>query len=256
MIKQFAILVILCAWVSCKNEDPEPPVENWCMIFEDQFDSLNRTVWEPTIAPNGITSRTDRSENLRIENGLLIMELHKENYDGYAYTGSDIASIDYYQYGKIECRARLPKANIAWPAFWLLGSYDEYGAWPNCGEIDILEYWGYNAPDFYTNIHTKHSNWKNGKDRAAHSTSYTLSDATEEFHVYGMVWYRDRLEFYLDDNLYWTYHKIKDSWRKWPFDHPMRIVFQMYAGPDYHGSVADLPDQFEVDYVKVYEACD
>ncbi|MEQ8530890.1 MAG: glycoside hydrolase family 16 protein [Imperialibacter sp.] len=255
MVRRLTFLFVLSALVSCKEEDPDPAVENWCLVFEDEFDSLDQTVWEPSVAPNGITYRTDRQENVRVENGLLIMELHKEDYEGYAYTGADIASVDYYQYGKIECRAKLPTANRAWPAFWMLGSYDEYGEWPNCGEIDILEYWGYNAPDVYTNIHTRNSNWKNGRNREKHSTSVSLLDATEQFHIYGLEWYRDRLEFYIDGSHYWTFDKFSDNWRKWPFDHPMRIVFQMFAAPDYEGSDAELPDQFEVDYVRVYKAC-
>ena len=256
MIKQFVVLIILIVLVSCKKEPSDPHIENWCMVFEDEFDTLDQSVWDVAVAPNGDTYRTDRPENVRTENGFLILELHKENYEGYEYTGTDIASTEYYQYGRIECRAKLPKANIAWPAFWLLGSYDEYGVWPKCGEIDILEYWGHEAPNVFTNIHTKHSNWKNGNDRERHSTSFSLPDATEQFHVYGLEWYNDRLEFYLDGSHYWTFNKFNDNWRKWPFNNPHRIVFQMFASPDYEGSVADLPDQFEVDYVRVYDACE
>ena len=252
---------ILCAMLvlfisSCKKEDPDPPIENWCLQFEDEFDSLNTNIWTASTQPKGITARTDRPENLRTENGSLIMELHKENYEGYAYTGSEIQAPAIQKYGKFECRAKLPSANRAWPAFWLLGTGDHYGAWPKCGEIDILEYWGYKAPNFSTNIHTKYSNWQNGKHRENHETSVNLPDATTEFHIYGLEWYKDRLEFYLDGNLYWTYNKISDNWRKWPFDQPMYILFQLYATPDYEGADTDLPAQFEVDYVRIYSACD
>lgn len=257
MNKSICVLIISASLSSCKKtEEPDPPINNWCLVFEDEFDTLDQSVWEASVAPNGITYRTDRDENLRVENSSLVMELRKENYEGYAYTGTDIASHEYFLYGKFECRAKLPKANRAWPAFWLLGSYDEYGVWPNCGEIDILEYWGNSAPNVYTNIHTKKSNWKNGKNRNEHSTSFSLPDATDEYHVYGLIWYKDRLEFYLDDSPYWTFHKTSSNWKKWPFNIPMRIVLQMFAGTDYEGSDADLPDKFEVDYVRVYEGCD
>lgn len=256
MKKLLTVLTLLTILISCKKDAPDPAVENWCLVFEDEFDSLDQAVWEASVAPNGITYRTDRTENLRTENGMLVMELRSESYEGYDYTGTDIASVEYYKYGKFECRAKLPKANRAWPAFWLLGDYEEYGVWPNCGEIDILEYWGYEAPNAFTNIHTKNSNWKNGKHRNEHSTSYSLPDASEEFHVYGLEWYKDRLEFYLDGNRYWTFNKTSDNWKKWPFDNPHRIVFQMFAAPDYEGADTDLPDQFEVDYVRVYKGCD
>ena len=255
MHKLLILFVSLTVLSACKKDPPDPKVTNWCLEMEDEFDSLNLSYWTPTVAPNMGTYRTDRPENVRVENGLLILELHKENYEGYAYTGSDIVSPNIEPYCKIECSARLPEANIAWPVFWLLGEYDAYGEWPNCGEIDIMEYWGHQGPQVYTNLHTKHSNFKNGRDREKHSTSQNISDATTEFHLYGMEWYRDRLEFYLDSNHYWTYNKLGDSWRKWPYDHPMKIVFQMYATPDYEGDDTDLPDQFEVDFVRVWRAC-
>jgi len=255
MRKLLSLVVILITLVACKKEDPDPPITDWCLVMEDEFDTLDLNYWTPTVAPNGNTYRTDRPENVRTDSGYLIMELHKENYEGYAYTGADIVSPNIGPYGRVECRARLPKANIAWPVFWLLGDYEAYGEWPNCGEIDIMEYWGHNAPSVFTNLHTKHSNFKNGNDRDRHSFSHEIADASDEFHVYGMHWYNNRLEFYLDGVNYWTFNQFSTGWKKWPYDHPMKIVFQMYATEDYDGSDADLPDIFEVDWVRVYEGC-
>jgi hypothetical protein len=47
-----------------------------------------------------------------------------------------------FRYGSAAARVMLPSGPGLWPAFWLLG----YGAWPESGEIDVLEYVG--EPDW------------------------------------------------------------------------------------------------------------
>ena len=44
-----------------------------------------------------------------------------------------------------------------WPAFWALGNDIETNSWPNCGEIDIIEYVGKNPGQIFTSVHTPSS---------------------------------------------------------------------------------------------------
>lgn len=255
------ILVLCFIIVSFSACDKNNPIEDttqkeaWNLIWSDEFNgsSIDQNLWEISETPKGITARTSRNQNLRIENGLLIMELHKEEYDGKHFTGSEIKSRGAILYGKFECRAKLPSASRAWPAFWTLGKFQNYGEWPNSGEVDIIEYWGYSDPQIFINIHTKHSNWENNIDRQNHSKSFSLPDARDEFHVYTMEWYSDHMNFLLDGQLYWTYNKLDGNWEQWPFDKPMLVLLQLYATNDWTGSDSDLPAQFEIDYVRVYE---
>ena len=40
-----------------------------------------------------------------------------------------------------------------WPAFWLLGSNIETVGWPQCGEIDIMEYRGQQPNLIHGTVH-------------------------------------------------------------------------------------------------------
>ena len=55
-----------------------------------------------------------RSENARIENGVLIIEARKEPYEGAGYTSASLTSRASWTYGRIEVRAKLPKGRGTW----------------------------------------------------------------------------------------------------------------------------------------------
>lgn len=54
------------------------------------------------------------------------------------------------EYGKVEVRAKLGQAQGAWPAIWMLPDRDI--AWPNGGEIDIMEHLNFD-PMAYQTVH-------------------------------------------------------------------------------------------------------
>jgi beta-glucanase (GH16 family) len=45
---------------------------------------------------------------------------------------------------RVEVRAKLPRGRGVWPAIWLLGP-DRAKGWPRCGEIDLMEYVGFDT---------------------------------------------------------------------------------------------------------------
>jgi len=47
-----------------------------------------------------------------------------------------------FQYGRLEARLKVPEGKGFWQAFWMLGSNFKQVGWPDCGEIDIMEYLG------------------------------------------------------------------------------------------------------------------
>ncbi|MDD3645715.1 MAG: family 16 glycosylhydrolase, partial [Bacteroidales bacterium] len=60
--------------------------------------------------------------------------------------GSEVISIrmntiESWQYGYFEARLRMPSGKGTWPAFWMLPK--DFKSWPLDGEIDIMEYVGY-----------------------------------------------------------------------------------------------------------------
>jgi beta-glucanase (GH16 family) len=66
---------------------------------------------------------TSRAKNIRIEEGMLVIEARKEKFKGSKYTSARINTIGnkLFKYGRIEIRAKLPGGKGTWPAIWMLG---------------------------------------------------------------------------------------------------------------------------------------
>jgi len=115
----------------------------------------------------------------------------------------------YFQYGRVEVRAKLPAGDWLWPAIWMMPRFNAYGMWPASGEIDIMEsrgnrqlmqngvnigseqisqtlhfgpYWPHNG---YENAHfERNSPPGQGYDRA--------------FHTYGIEWTPTHITYTID----------------------------------------------------------
>lgn len=135
--------------------------EGYELVWQDEFegDSLDLTKWSyqyGTGAEYGLDGwgnseeeyYTDRPENVRVEDGKLILTAIKEEeaYEQKPYTSGRIRTVSDEEtlfattYGRIEARIRMPEGEGIWPAFWML-PVDEtiYGGWAASGEIDIME---------------------------------------------------------------------------------------------------------------------
>ncbi len=149
-----------------------------------------------------------RSENARVEGGMLVIESRKENWKGFQYTSASINTLGKDSFPvntRTEIRAKLPKGKGIWPALWMMGTDIKTVDWPACGEIDIMEYLGRTPGVIYSTFH-----WQNAlrSDSALHlskgdSTRY--NDATENFHVYGVERTADKLTFFVDDKYFFEF---------------------------------------------------
>ena len=236
------------------------------LVWSDEFDgnALDESVWTIQTGGNGWGNQeaqyyTGRPENLRVEDGNLVIEARKENYEGNEYTSARIMSKGKKEfcYGKLEARINLPSGRGLWPAFWTLGNR---GNWPNCGEIDIMEYVG-NAPNrILGTLHTT-------KDRSGSksSRSYTgLDNIENNYHIYGVEWTqeeqngRDVIRFYVDGVVYSEQvESYVDNDDYWPFNRPNYFIINMAVGGTLGGSIDDAiwtePRLMKVDWVRVYQ---
>ena len=196
---------------------------------------------------NELQYYTNRSENVKIEGGVLKITAIKENYLGSQYTSTRMLTKGKFsfKYGRAEVRAKLPAGGGTWPAFWLLGDNIDTAGWPACGEIDILESVGNNPNVIHSSLH---SPGRSGNTPDTKTT--TAPNSTTEFHIYAAEWSAENIKFYVDDNLFYTYKNSSTT----PFNQKFFIILNFAMGGNFGGAVDPnfTNATYEVDYVRVY----
>jgi beta-glucanase (GH16 family) len=197
-----------------------------------------------------------RKENARVEGGRLIIEAHRETWGAQDYTSTRLISRHKgdWTYGRIVIRAKMPHGRGTWPALWLRPTNPSpFGGWPNDGEIDIMEYVGYNPGVVHGTVHCRASNWMT---KNAAGASVPVLNAESAFHDYAVEWTPDKIVFSVDGMDYHAYLNKKDGWESWPFDAPFYLIMNLAIG-GWWGAKQGIdetlfPQRLEVDYVRVY----
>ena len=230
------------------------------MLWQDEFDGRglpDAGRWEYEVGLIRNKERQyytrDRAANARVEDGMLVIEAHRERYEGADYTSASLTSRARLTYGRIEVRARLPRGRGTWPAIWMLGANIREVGWPACGEIDIMEHVGFDPGSVHANIHTAAYNHV---QRTNKGNRLIVSRPDEEFHVYSAVWTPERIEMSVDGERYFTFAKEPGGDRVWPFDGPHYLILNLAIGGSWGGQKgiddAAFPAKFLIDYVRVY----
>lgn len=249
--------------------------DDWKLVWVDEFnqpgapDSQKWNYEEGYIRNNEKQYYTrDRRENARVEDGVLIIEARKERYeiptDGARRKGRQYA--DYtsaslitrgkasWTYGRIQVRAKLPQGRGMWPAIWMLGTIRGDVGWPECGEIDIMEYVGYRPHTIHANIHTKRYNHVLGTGKGS---KIRIEKPYEDFHLYWIQWTPEKIDFFVDDQKYFTYENEGTGNAAWPYDKPHYLILNIAVGGSWGGQkgIDDeiFPQQMQIDYVRVYQ---
>ncbi len=257
-----------------------PRAETWELAWNDEFDgdTIDETKWSPNIWPprkvnDEDQAYTGREKNLRVEGGALIIEAHKEDYEGASYTSGRLHSEGKgdFLYGRFEVRAKLPRGQGTWAAIWMLPSdpykysttcepgedwqgSDTCDAWPNSGEIDIMEHVGYQMGHVHGTVHNEAYYWYKWEQRKGR---ILLDGVDQDFRVYALQWSPDRIDIFVDDTHYFTYVNEGTGWNAWPYDHPYNLILNIAVGGAWGragGPIDDsiFPQRMLVDYVRVY----
>ena len=230
------------------------------LVWEDQFDGrglpdASRWGFEVGLIRNNERQyyTRDRLANARVEEGMLVIESHKEAYEGAAYTSASLTSRASWTYGRIEVRAKLPRGRGTWPAIWMLGTNIREVGWPMCGEIDIMEHVGFEPGRIHANIHTRAYNHV---QRTSKGNSLLVSRPDDEFHVYEAVWTPNQIDVLVDGQRYFTFAKETGGDAVWPFDKPQYLILNLAIGGNWGGQQgideSAFPTRFLIDYVRVY----
>ena len=264
ILKGFAFIILSLIITNCSSDDSQTVTNMNQLVMQDEFNidgALNNELWDYEIGRgqkgwgnNELQYYTDRPENIIVENGMLKITAIKESFEGASYTSSRITTKGKYEkkYGRFEARMQLPWGQGMWPAFWLLGSNIDEVSWPNCGEIDIMENRGSEPTIISSAVHGP--NYSGGNPIFK---SYNLGDSRfdTEFHIFGIEWGPDYINFYLDDILY-NQITPSDVPGDWVFDQPFFIIMNLAVGGNFGGPPNEdtvFPQTLLVDYVRVYQ---
>ena len=238
------------------------------LVWNDEFegDTIDPSNWTYDIGGwgwgNGEAQYyTDREENARVRNGLLVIEARFERFEDSYYTSARLLTqgLREFQYGRIEARIKPPTGVGTWPAFWMLGADFERDPedpiranWPDVGEIDIMEYVG-REPDLV--LGTLHGP---GYAGAGGFTRWNRQDyiVGDEFHTFAIDWDETGIRWLYDGEVFYDLEPEAVGDREWVFDHPFFIILNLALGGTLGGTIAldtEFPQYMYVDYVRVYQ---
>jgi beta-glucanase (GH16 family) len=154
----------------------------------------------------------------------------------------------------VEIRAKVPAGRGVWPALWMLGHNEDKVGWPQCGEIDLMEFVGMLPDLLHFNVHTKAFNHVIKTNKG---TRLRVPEAWRDFHTYGLVWTPQQLDWFLDHKHVFTFSNDGQGLDHWPFDAPQYLLLNLAVGGSWGGSqgIDDtiFPAAFLIDYVRVYQ---
>lgn len=243
---------------------PEWERAGWTLVWRDEFDgaALDAANWTPEIGGHGWGNNewqfyTDRPENVRLEEGLLVIEARAEPYIRRNYTSARLKTQDLHAwtYGRFEARMKLPYGQGIWPAFWMLGADIGGAGWPRAGEIDIMEHIGREANRIYATVHGP---GYSGGAGVGHYTTLPAGAVSDDFHVYAIEWEPEEIRWSVDDVQYFkiTPASVPGTW---VYDHPFFLILNLAVGgswPGYPDESTVFPQFLKVDYVRVYQRPD
>jgi beta-glucanase (GH16 family) len=240
---------------------------NWVCIWADEFNGnqVDEEKWTFVIDGQGGGNNElqyYRRENAEVKDGKLIITARNESFMGRTYTSARIHS-KYkgdFQYVRVVVSAKMPSGRGTWPAIWMMPTMNAYGGWPFSGEIDIMEYVGYDVNRVHSTIHTRSFNHNIGTQVG---NAITVPNVETEFKEYEMIWGPGSIVTYVDGlkiaefgyaphfNRNIPYHHA------FPFDQLFHLILNLAVGGNWGGvqgvDETAFPTTMEIDYVRVYQ---
>jgi len=263
------LLALQATGLSASNYGTDAPMAppraapNWSDEFSGR--TVDKTKWRYDASRNKAGwfnnekqyYAVDRARNVRVADGALVIEAHKEkltampDWGGQDYSSGKLISRRKLGYGFYEIRAKLPCARGTWPAIWML---PDGGTWPDQGEIDIMEMVGWRPNVVHATLHSGLFNHVRGTQRGAETGVPTSCSA---FHRYQLDWTPRAITIGVDGRAYMRVANDQPGGHgAWPFDRPYQLILNLAIGGDWGGAKgideAALPQAMRVDYVRYW----
>lgn len=238
--------------------------------------ALNEDVWTPATEDQPVYNNeaqiyTDRTENVRVEDGKLVLEARTEALAEANYTSGKVTTLGKksFMYGRFDIRAKLPAGVGTWPAFWLLPAGEKYPgydpaqdlSWLNNGEIDIMEWVGADPSYVHAALHSRNRYPKHNE----RTGSAKAGNVTGVMRTYSVEWTQQEIKFLLDGKVYYQEKNPCTDYKDWPYDQEFYLILNLAMGGTWGGMRANdyPPDgidssksswRLEVDSVTYYPA--
>ena len=157
-----------------------------------------------------------------------------------------------FQYGRIEARMKLPQGVGTWPAFWMLGGDLLDGVpWPECGEIDIMEFRGDISDQSTSAIHGPTTPQGSGLG----TRFLSFAPLSDDYHTFAIEWKKNSLSFIVDGRVTGTYTSADTGSRGWVYNQKFFLILNLAMGGTYAGEFIDPTlnqAELSVDYIRFY----
>jgi beta-glucanase (GH16 family) len=184
------------------------------------------------------------AEAITVENGFLKLKAFKKNDEilvGMVGTEGRFMA----RYGYFECRAQLQRSGGIWAAFWIQSPLISQGEDPAKfgAEIDIIEFFRKLGTDIVShNVH-----WAYGPNQqTTRGMQSYLEGVSEGFHLFALEWTPDSYTFYVDG---YKFYEVNVGISR--IEEYLILSMEPPQQEEIHNMV--LPDEFIVDYVRVYK---
>lgn len=244
----------LAALMALAAEDAR--AAGWKLGWSDEFNgaALDPAVWTREIGylrNKELQYYSNRAENARLEDGALLIQARRDNWNGHAYTSASLTTRGRksFKYGRFEMRGRIDIRSGSWPAWWWL---PDNGGWPKGGEIDMMEF--YRGMCLF-NVMDGSGAWSSIRKTTAELGGPRWA---EEYHTWTMVWDSTRIQLSLDGVLLNDYPLSKADGtgpnRVNPFRMPGYLILNQAIGGTQGGdpTATAFPVDLRVDWVRTH----
>ncbi len=220
--------------------------EGYHLVWEDNFDgdTLDESEWFYRMDLK--VASVQRPENVRVNNGKLVLEMRKEDFLGMSMSGGGIVSKRRWQHGYYEVKAKLTHVPSWHHAFWaqagtgfLTFSFDRFM------EIDAMEMEATTASNFNLWMHRNGWSAKNGEWKSAHLQPLGF-DASDGFHIYGYEYTHEGIRFFVDGKLVHTIAASEDAYKHYSMNLWLTVI------ATHADTKSELPAYDYYDYIRCY----
>lgn len=246
------------------------------VVFFDDFsaDQLDRSKWNVQgmgqVVNNEQQAYVDSAETIYLaperpgaDNRVLV--LHPRHRPGFSIPDGrhfdfisgriDTRDTFRFMYGSASARIKLPAGPGLWPAFWALGT----DAWPETGEIDIMENVG--EPDWVSNA--VHGPGFSGEGGLVNKLFFSDGADATGWHTYRVDWSPDTLVFKVDGVVTFRVSRpIVEFFGPWAFNNEKFLILNFAIGgvypfktngieAPYYGLPQETVDKIKADEVRI-----